>query len=74
MAQPLGALLSIVFLKSLLSQTALHYTLAAVGGIMIAICLLEIWPAARCCKEDKHLFFGLLVGCCLMIATILYGS
>ena len=74
LAQPLGALLAMLSLRPILSVDVLHYILAAVGGIMLGICVFELWPSARRCKQDRSLFGGLFLGATMMMLTIVSGS
>ena len=59
--------------KPFVSEEPLHYVLAFVGGIMLAVCYLELWPEARKCKEDRRLFQGCAAGSIIMLATLAVG-
>ena len=38
-----------------------------------AVCVLELWPEGKKCKEDKHLFLGIFIGSVLMLSTLMAG-
>ncbi|KAK9816965.1 hypothetical protein WJX72_007575 [[Myrmecia] bisecta] len=47
LSEPFGAFLALLFVKPFLTPLRLQYMLAFVGGIMMAVCGLELWPEAR---------------------------
>lgn len=70
LSEPLGALFALLFVKPYLTPLRLQYMLACVGGIMTAVCWLELWPAARGCKNDGALARGVLLGGVVMASTL----
>jgi ZIP family zinc transporter len=72
-SEPIGALIALLSVKPIISEDSLHVILAAVGGIMGAVCVLELWPEAKKCKADRNLGFGILFGALLMGSTLLVG-
>lgn len=47
LSEPLGALLALLVFKPFVkSLAALDYVLAATGGVMLAVCVLELWPVS----------------------------
>jgi zinc transporter ZupT len=40
------------------------------GGIMLAVCAMELFPEARKCKRDLRAFQGIAIGAILMGATL----
>lgn len=47
LSEPLGALLALLVFKPFVkSVAALDYVLAATGGVMLAVCVLELWPVS----------------------------
>lgn len=75
LSEPLGALLALMIAKpfKLMTGNSLPLVLAFVGGIMSAVCVLELWPEGKKCKEDKHLFLGIFIGSVLMLSTLMAG-
>jgi ZIP family zinc transporter len=55
------------------AEERLHYILAFVGGIMAAVCVLELWPEARKCGNDRRLVMGLALGVVIMGWTLYVG-
>ena len=59
LSEPLGALLALLVFKPFVrSIGSLDYVLAATGGVMLAVCVLELWPEGRRCGEDARLLAG----------------
>lgn len=73
LSEPLGALIALVFVKPFISEEPLHYILAFVGGIMLAVCGVELWPEAKKCKEDVRLAQGIFIGVIVMAITLAMG-
>eukprot|EP01025_Chloroclados_australasicus_P058655 TRINITY_DN7389_c0_g2_i2.p2 TRINITY_DN7389_c0_g2~~TRINITY_DN7389_c0_g2_i2.p2 ORF type:complete len:182 (+),score=30.48 TRINITY_DN7389_c0_g2_i2:43-546(+) len=73
LSEPVGALIALLFVRPFLSEEWLHYVLAFVGGIMTAVCVLELWPEARKCKSDGKLWWGVGWGVGLMLWTLYMG-
>ena len=73
LSEPLGALLALLFVKPFLTEQRLQYILAFVGGIMMAVCVLELLPEARKCRSDRRLVAGVLVGAAVMGWTLYIG-
>jgi ZIP family zinc transporter len=73
LSEPLGALLALVVVKPVLTPDLLHYILAFVGGIMAAVCALELWPEARKCRADGRLAGGVALGAAVMGWTLWVG-
>lgn len=40
------------------------------GGIMLAVCVLELWPEAKKCKFDMRAWQGIAIGAVLMGVTL----
>ena len=72
LSEPLGALLALLFVKPYLNEHRLQLMLAFVGGIMTAVCWVELLPEGRACKRDSALVKGILVGGVIMAATLAY--
>lgn len=81
MAEPLGAVVGYVFLRSVLNDTVLGLVFASVAGVMIYICFDELLPtaqrlaAAQRLATHHHLMVaGVLAGMAVMgISLVLLG-
>ena len=40
------------------------------GGIMLAVCVLELWPEAKKCRRDVWAYQGTALGCIVMGLTL----
>jgi ZIP family zinc transporter len=63
----------LVFKPFVQTMAALDYVLAATGGVMLAVCVLELWPEGRRCGEDGRLAGGVLLGTLVMAWTLSVG-
>uniref|UniRef100_A0A1D2A2Q8 Zinc transporter ZupT n=1 Tax=Auxenochlorella protothecoides TaxID=3075 RepID=A0A1D2A2Q8_AUXPR len=73
LSEPLGALLVICVARPALTATRLQLMLAGVGGLMAAVCVLELWPEARRCRAGGRLAAGIALGAGLMAWTLWLG-
>ena len=73
MSEPVGALIALLSVKPVISEDSLHVILAVVGGIMAAVCVLELLPEGRKCRDDRKLVIGVLFGVVVMGSTLLLG-
>lgn len=73
LSEPLGALLVICVARPALTHARLQLMLAGVGGLMAAVCLLELWPEARRCRAGGRLAAGIALGAALMAWTLWLG-
>ena len=72
LSEPVGALLALLLVKPFLTAARLNYILGFVGGLMAAVSLLELWPEAKKCRNDRRMWTGIVVGAAVMGATLLY--
>jgi len=70
LSEPFGALLALLLLRPFLTPERLQYLLAGTGGLMLAVCIIELWPEARSCKNDKGLLWGIVLGALVMGWTL----
>ena len=70
----MGALLAVTLLKHVIDEARLSYLLATVGGVMLAVCAVELWPEGRRCGHDDRLGQGVVLGSTLMTVTLLLGG
>jgi zinc transporter ZupT len=40
------------------------------GGIMLAVCILELWPEAKKCNRDLRAYQGIAIGSVMMGFTL----
>lgn len=74
LSEPLGACVALfVFRPFVNSIERLDYVLAFVGGIMLAVCVLELWPEGKKCRQDVRLMQGMVLGSVLMGWTLYAG-
>jgi ZIP family zinc transporter len=74
LSEPLGALVALGVARPFVtSAQRLDFVLAFVGGIMIAVCVLELWPEGRRCRQDTRLAQGILAGAAAMGCTLAAG-
>jgi ZIP family zinc transporter len=87
LSEPVGALVALLVARPLLRSAEesaawggeeggelLPYVLAAVGGVMLAVCALELWPEARACQRDGRMAQGVLAGAVAMAWTLWVGA
>jgi zinc transporter, ZIP family len=75
LSEPFGAALALASARPLpfMTEERLPLVLAFVGGIMGAVCVLELWPEGRKCKADGRLLAGVVVGAVVMASTLVVG-
>ncbi|KDD76665.1 pyruvate kinase [Helicosporidium sp. ATCC 50920] len=71
LSEPIGALCALLFIRPWVSPATVHGALGVVGGVMAAVCVLELWPEARKCRSDRRLAAGCVVGAVAMFWTLL---
>jgi len=71
LSEPLGALLTLLVLQNIITQERIDYALAFVGGVMMAVALLELLPEAQRLKRPDMVVSGFLSGVVIM-GTSLY--
>jgi ZIP family zinc transporter len=72
LAEPLGALLGYVLLRSVLTPLVIGVVFASVGGVMIYICLDELLPAAQRCGTHHQMIAGVIAGMVVMSTSLLF--
>ena len=70
MAEPLGALLALVFLKNYISEMMISIILIIVAGLMITLSIQELLPESLKYKENKALYLGLASGAVLVLINM----
>lgn len=74
LSEPVGALIALKFMKSYFTPERLDHLLAATGGIMVAVCVLELWPEATKCGHNASMYRGIFIGSALMLVTSYMGA
>jgi ZIP family zinc transporter len=70
-AEPIGALLSVVFLYRFVTPAFLSVVLAGVAGVMIFLSFDELLPEALAYKNRHLIIFGIFMGMLVMAASLL---
>ncbi|MFX0113103.1 MAG: zinc transporter ZupT [Candidatus Hodarchaeota archaeon] len=71
-AEPIGALVGVLFLLPFIETDLIGYSLAFVAGIMVIISLDELLPTANSYPEQEEVTaIGIILGMMLMIATLI---
>jgi len=70
LSEPIGALLTLVFFKNVITEEFIDYALACVGGVMIAVATLELLPEALRTDRHWHTVGGLVLGTVVMGASL----
>jgi ZIP family zinc transporter len=71
LAEPLGALLGYVLLRSVLTPLVMGVVFAGVGGVMVYICLDELLPAAQRYGTHHQMIAGVIAGMVVMSTSLL---
>ncbi len=71
LAEPLGALLGYALLRSILTPLVMGAVFAAVGGVMVYICLDELLPAAQRYGTHHQMIAGVVAGMVVMSVSLL---
>ncbi|KAF6263470.1 hypothetical protein COO60DRAFT_1621667 [Scenedesmus sp. NREL 46B-D3] len=75
LSEPVGALFALLVFKPFVTSLAqLDYVLAGTGGVMLAVCVLELWPEGRRCGQDVRLMQGMALGTAVMSWTLYVGA
>lgn len=62
LSEPLGALLSFIFFKKIITDVMIDVVLIFVACLMIILSIEKIFPIAKLYNEDKYIFWGLIIG------------
>lgn len=71
LAEPVGALIGYLILRSFLSETVFGVLFAAVAGIMVFISLDELLPTAKEYGKHHSAIYGLIAGMAVMALSLL---
>lgn len=74
MAEPLGALLALIFLKPYINEIILSVLFSLVAGIMIYISLQELIPEARAYDNKNIYITSLILGICIIPISHIFLS
>lgn len=67
LAEPLGAILTFLFLKKYITDNLINLILVFIGGVMITLAINELLPEALKYKKTKYIIIGLLTGVIIVI-------
>ena len=71
-AEPLGAILTFLFLMPYINETMISIVLMLVAGIMISLSINKLLPESLKYKEDKYIYLGLISGTLLVITCTIF--
>ncbi len=71
LAEPIGAIVGFIFLRSILTDTTFSLIFAAVAGIMVYISLDELLPTAEEYGEHHLAIYGLISGMLVMAISLI---
>lgn len=69
LTEPLGALVAVAFLRPVITETGLQAVLCLVAGMMLAVSVVELFPAAWKYGEPAAFLVGLAAGVAIMATT-----
>merc|ERR1719420_2716332 len=69
LTEPLGALVAVAFLRPVITETGLQAVLCLVAGMMLAVSVVELFPAAWKYEEPAAFLVGLAAGVAIMATT-----
>ncbi len=72
LAEPLGALIAFLFFKEFVSDIMISIILLLVAGLMITLSIQEMLPKTLSYKENKSMYWGLIIGIVFMILNIVF--
>ena len=70
LAEPIGAVLSYIFLKDYINDTMLSFILMFTGGLMVGLSISEILKEVIKYKKNDYLFVGVICACFLSLILI----
>ena len=70
LAEPFGALLSIIFLKNIVSNSSLSFIFLFVSGLMISLSINDILKEIISYNKKKYMLIGIIVGLILSLIII----
>jgi ZIP family zinc transporter len=71
MTEPLGAILSLTFLRPFLSDWRISVMLVFVGGLMTCVAVMELLPEGYRYRQPKSLLAGFVMGVTVMLMAML---
>ena len=73
MSEPIGARISILVLRPFLNEDVVDNASCAVGGIMMAVSALELWPESRRRNDWPSSLAGFAAGWLAIVVTVQYA-
>lgn len=71
LSEPIGAVVSFLFLKNYVSDTLISIILIIVAGLMITLSIQEMFPKVLKYKENKYIYLGFIIGILIVIINII---
>ena len=70
LAEPLGALITYLFLKDMITKRGVGITLIIVSGIMITLSIEELLPEAKKYNKEIYIIKGIIIGLIISLISI----
>lgn len=70
LAEPLGALITYLFLKDMITKRGVGITLIIVSGIMITLSIEELLPEAKKYSKERYIIKGIIIGLIVSLISI----
>ena len=70
LAEPLGALITYLFLKDMITKSGVGITLIIVSGIMITLSIEELLPEAKKYNKEIYIIKGIIIGLIISLISI----
>ncbi|MBQ6840752.1 MAG: ZIP family metal transporter [Bacilli bacterium] len=71
LSEPIGALIAYIFLSKYITSNMIAIILIIVSGLMITLAIEQMLPEALKYKENKYIYFGIILGIIVIIINTL---
>jgi len=72
LSEPLGAIITFLFLKQFITTNIMGYLFAMIAGIMIQISFCELLPQSKSYNMSKHTKLFFAIGCIFSIVYLIF--
>lgn len=73
MSELVGAFIVLKFMKLYFILMCLEYFFVGIGGIMVVVCVFELWFEVRKCGNSDNMYRGVIFGVVLMMFMLYFG-
>ncbi len=70
LAEPIGAIITYLFLKDMITDKGVGITLIIVSGIMITLSIEELLPEAKKYNKERYIIKGIIIGIVISLISI----